>query len=218
MHWSSRTARKTLSSDLSAYEFAQFDGEAVEPVDSIADVLSEAWAEAERIRAQARLAGEADGRAAGMAAARTEAEPGLVALAQALYALAQERANLLATLEHDAAEVALRLAEHVLAGVLSIEPERVVDVARNALRHLSDRRHVTLVVNPADLGFVGEAVEAMQSELGGIEHLGVQADRRVGRGGVVARTDAGEIDAGIEAQLATAREIVSAVLSGERGS
>jgi flagellar biosynthesis/type III secretory pathway protein FliH len=41
----------------------------------------------------------------------------------------------------------------------------------------------------------------------------VQTDRRVGRGGAIARTEAGEIDASIEAQMRSAREIVVAALS-----
>ena len=86
----------------------------------------------------------------------------------------------------------------------------MLDVARNALRHLTERRRVTLVVNPDDLELVSECVEQLQSELGGIEHLGVQSDRRIARGGAVARTDAGEIDAGIDAQLGRARELVAA--------
>jgi flagellar assembly protein FliH len=84
------------------------------------------------------------------------------------------------------------------------------------MRRIADRRHVTLVVNPADLELMQESVLRLQSELGGIEHCNVQADRRVGRGGVIARTEAGEIDATIEAQLARAREIVAAELAGGR--
>ena len=74
----------------------------------------------------------------------------------------------------------------------------MLDVARNALRHLTDRRRVTLVVNPDDLELVGDCVNQLQSELGGIEHLGVQSDRRVARGGAIAHTDAGDIDAGLD--------------------
>jgi flagellar assembly protein FliH len=62
------------------------------------------------------------------------------------------------------------------------------------------------------LELVSDCVEQLQSELGGIEHLGVQADRRVARGGAIARTDSGEIDAGIDTQLARAREIIAAAL------
>jgi flagellar biosynthesis/type III secretory pathway protein FliH len=42
----------------------------------------------------------------------------------------------------------------------------------------------------------------------------VQSDRRVGRGGVLARTEDGEIDASIETQLRRIRDLVTAELSG----
>ena len=88
----------------------------------------------------------------------------------------------------------------------------MVDVARNALRHLSDRRQVTLVVNPDDLAVMADSVAELETQLGGIEHLAVQSDRRVARGGAIARTDSGEIDSGIDTQLQRAREIVVAAL------
>ena len=179
----------------------------------IADVLSAVRAEAEQIRAQAWAAGEAEGRAAGMAAARDDAQPSVAAMAAALESIGQLKAQVLADLEQDAVEMALRLAEQILAGVLDVQPERVLDVGRNALRHLIDRRRVTLVVNPGDLELVSECVDQLQSELGGIEHLGVQSDRRISRGGAIARTESGDIDAGIDTQLARAREIVAAALA-----
>ena len=143
----------------------------------------------------------------------TDAEPSLAAMAAALESIEQLKAQVLAELEQDAVEMALRLAEQILAGVIDVQPERVIDVGRNALRRLSDRQRVTLVVNPGDLELVSECVEQLQSELGGIEHLGVQSDRRIGRGGAIARTDSGDIDAGIDTQLARAREIVAAALA-----
>jgi flagellar assembly protein FliH len=203
-----------LSESLAAsYAFRQLDAPPAGTSNGIADVLSAVRAEAEQIRAQAWAAGEAEGRAAGLAAARTEAAPGVAAIAASLQAIEQLKAQMLAELEQDAVEMALHLAEQIIAGVISVEPERVLDVGRNALRHLSDRRRVTLVVHPDDLELVSDCVEQLQSELGGIEHLGVQSDRRIGRGGAIARTDSGEIDSGLDAQLARAREIVTAALA-----
>jgi flagellar assembly protein FliH len=178
-------------------------------------VLSAVRAEADRIRDEARAAGEAEGRAAGIAAAQQAAQPALAALAAAAGAVNELRVQLAAEAEKDAVELAIRIAEQILAGAIEVQPERVVDVARNALRHLIDRRHVTLVVNPADLGLVTDSVENLTSQLGGIEHLSVQADRRVGRGGAIARTEAGDIDAGLQTQLSRAREIAMAALSPE---
>jgi flagellar biosynthesis/type III secretory pathway protein FliH len=176
------------------------------------DVLSDAWAEAEQIREQARLAGEREGLAAGLEAARAEVEQQLQALGSALAGIESVRAELLSALEHDAVEMAFSLAERILAGTLSVEPERVIDVARNALRRLTDRHRMTLVVNPADLELVAGSVDMLRAELGGIEHCDVQADRRVARGGTIVRTEAGEIDATIEAGIDRAREVVAAAL------
>jgi flagellar assembly protein FliH len=197
------------------YAFRQLDAPPPGTSNGIADVLSAVRAEAEQIRAQAWAAGEAEGRAAGLAAARSEAAPAVAAIAGAADAISELRSQVRAELEQDAVEMAMHLAEQILAGAISVEPERVIDVGRNALRHLSERRRVTLVVNPDDLEIVSECVEQLQSELGGIEHLGVQSDRRIGRGGAIARTDSGEIDSGFEAQLGRAREIVAAALARE---
>ena len=164
-------------------------------------------------RDEARLAGEVEGRAAGLADARAQSEQALEALACALQSVEELRSEVVAAIERDAVELSLRLSEQILSGALSVQPERVLDVARGALRRLADRHRVTVVVNPADLELLSESVEGLKATLGGIEHCGVQTDRRVGRGGAIARTEAGEIDASIDAQMRSAREIVVAALS-----
>jgi flagellar assembly protein FliH len=206
--------RHQAAAPVASYAFQQLDPPPGSAED-IADVLSAVRAEADRIRDEARAAGEAEGRAIGIAAAQEAAQPALAALAAAAGAVDELRAQLAAEAEQDAVDLAIRIAEQILAGAIAVAPERVVDVARNALRHLIDRRHVTLVVNPADLELVSDSVETLSSQLGGIEHLSVQADRRVGRGGAIARTEAGDIDAGLTTQLSRAREIAMAALSPE---
>ena len=62
--------------------------------------------------------GEADGRAAGLAAARDDAQPSIAAMAAAVQEIEQLKAQMIAELEQDAVEMALRLAEHILAGAL----------------------------------------------------------------------------------------------------
>ena len=207
--------RQHDAAPVASYAFQQLDAPPPGSAEDIADVLSAVRAEADRIREEARAAGEAEGRAAGIAAAQEAAQPALAALAAAAGAVNELRIQLAAEAEQDAVDLALRIAEQILAGAIEVQPERVVDVARNALRHLIDRRQVTLVVNPADLELVSDSVENLTSQLGGIEHLSVQADRRVGRGGAIARTEAGDIDAALPPQLARAREIAMAALSPE---
>jgi flagellar assembly protein FliH len=177
------------------------------------DVLSAAWAEADQIRAQAREEGEAAGRAAGFAAAQAEAAAAVAAVRDAGRALAALRGELVATLETQAAELATGLAEQILTAALELQPERVVDVTRSALRRLTDRHRVTVIVNPTDLELLSSEIAALTRELGGIEHLEVQSDRRIGRGGAIIRTDYGEVDATIATQLQSARQLVAAALT-----
>lgn len=196
----------------SPYGFAQLDAPVA--INGVTDTLAEAQRQAQELREAGRAEGYAAGHAAGLAAAREEALPALAALAAAGAEFASLRSQLIAGLERDAVAFAFDLAEQILAGAIAVAPERVLDVSRHALRHLSDRRRVTLIVHPDDLALLTDAVPELEGELGGIEHLAVQADRRVHRGGAVARTDEGEIDAGISVQLSRARELVVDALGG----
>jgi flagellar assembly protein FliH len=203
--------------NISAYTFRQLESTA-QLDHTPGDVLAHAWAEADAIREQARLEGEAAGHAQGIERARADAVPAAAALAEAIGAVAATREELVETITRQAGELALLIAEQIVAGAFMAEPERVIDVTRGALRRLADRHHVTVLVNPDDLELLTSAVQALQSELGGIEHLDVQADRRIERGGAVAQTAYGEIDATIGAQLTAARELVEAALSGDIGA
>jgi flagellar assembly protein FliH len=174
--------------------------------------LAAAQSEAEAIRAAARAEGHADGLEAGLAEGRAQ-------LAAALSALEAAHADVVAlrewtaeAVERDAVELAVQLAEKIVAGTLDAQPERVLDVVRGALRRLAERRRVTILVHPDDLEIVRGAAEGFAAELGGIEHCEVQAERRLARGGAVVRTDEGQIDASVETQLARARELVEAEL------
>jgi flagellar assembly protein FliH len=187
---------------------------AFEQLDSRLALAGGGAREAERLRRQAWAQGEAEGRQAGLAQALEAARPALEALGNALVDLDGLRAEVVDKLERDAVELALALADQIVGGALELAPERVVDIVRGALRRLNDRQQVTVLVNPDDIDLVGACVDGLRAELGGIEHLAVQADRRIIRGGAVVRTQEGEIDAQVATQLARARAIVAAELSG----
>jgi flagellar assembly protein FliH len=169
-------------------------------------------------RAEADVAAErAAAREEGLRAGREEALAALMPAAEALeQAAADLRAAQVASaerLEAHAVDLSLFLAEKILGGALAVEPERVVEAVRGALRGIVERERITVLVHPADLELVREAMDGLRTALGGIEHCVVEAERRVSRGGAVVRTPDGDVDARVETKLLRAREVVEAALA-----
>jgi flagellar assembly protein FliH len=175
-------------------------------------VVESARAEADAIREAARAEGFAAGQAEGFAAAQAMAQaqlaPAVQALGTAAEALAAERGALADQVESRAVELALELAEKVVAGAIAAQPERVLDVVRGGLRCFMERERIQILVHPDDLGLVREAVDDLAAGLGGVEHVEVQEERRIGRGGAIVRTPAAQVDASLRTKLDRAREVV----------
>jgi flagellar assembly protein FliH len=155
-----------------------------------------------------RAAAFDEGFAAAHAAAQARLEGPASALAAAAQQLQDLRADAAASVEAEAVELALRIAEQALGAALAVDRELVVEVVRGALRRLVERDRVLIFVNPEDLDVVREHTARLVGELGGIEHCEVQAERRVRPGGAIVRTAEGEVDATLETKLARAREVL----------
>lgn len=173
-----------------------------------------AHAEADAIRTRAHEEGFQQGLAEGKQQGEAAVQSATLALGKALDEIHEQREQMIDALARDAVELALDLAAKVLHGALDVQPQRVIDVVRDALRPIADRRRITVLVDPEDLEIVTSEIESLRAQAGGIELCEVQADRRVGRGGAIVRTSEGEVDACVQAQLQRAREIVAAELGG----
>jgi flagellar assembly protein FliH len=90
---------------------------------------------------------------------------------------------------------------------LDVEPERVVDVVRGALRGLLESDRVVVCVHPDDIELVRAAGLGSPDQ-----HLEVHGERRVARGGALVRTSVGEVDARIDRKLDAVRALVAAEL------
>ena len=149
-----------------------------------------------------------EGFAAGVAEAQSQLEGPASALAAAADHLQALRTDAAASVEADAVDLALRIAEQAVGAAIAADPELVVEAVRGALRRLVERDRVLILVNPDDLELVRDHVARLVGELGGIEHCEVQAERRVRPGGAIVRTGEGEVDATLETKLARARVVL----------
>jgi flagellar assembly protein FliH len=187
--------------------------------DAAARLLALATAEAVQIRERARAEGYDEGLRAGHADGAAEISSAALALAEAVGEIESLRTHTVEAVESDAIELALELAEKILGGVLAARPDAVIEVVRGTLRRVSDRRNVAVLVNPADLNAVRDALDELTSSGSGIEACDLQAEERVGVGGAIVRTTEGEVDASVNTQLERAREVIEhSLASAERAA
>jgi flagellar biosynthesis/type III secretory pathway protein FliH len=180
-------------------------------------LVAAAHAEADLIRARAYEEGVEQGRdearRIALDEARRDLAPAAEALAGALAEILALREQTAQRMEAHAAVLALMLAEKIVVGALAVEPARVVDAVHGALRLLTERDRVTLLLNAEDMALVREAIDAGAGELAESAGLALHAERRVPRGSVMLRTAVGEIDARVETKLQRAREVVERELA-----
>jgi flagellar assembly protein FliH len=201
-----------LSDAVVSYDFEQLEPTEPQPRDAAARLLAQARVEAERVRELAREEGYAQGRIAGLERGATEIDAASRALGDAVRGIEALRVEVAESVEMDAIELALMLAGKILAGAFQARPELVVEIVQGALRRLSDRRRVTVLVNPQDLDAVRAAIGELTAQGSGVELCDLQSDERVGAGSAIVRTAEGEVDASVHTQLERAREVITATL------
>ncbi len=168
----------------------------------------------ERERVDAIRAAVADARSVTFNQSRDQVAAALSALSAAATGIDALRTQTVERVERDAIDLALALAEQIVAGAIAVEPERVVDVVRGALRRITDRQTLTIVVNPDDAEVVAEHMQSLRDELGGLDDSTLLSDRRVARGGALVQTVEGTLDAQIATQLERVRALVAEELAG----
>jgi flagellar assembly protein FliH len=208
-----------LSDAVVSYDFEQLEPSESPPRDAAARMLARASAEAEQIRELARAEGYEQGRAAGHEQGASEIAAAAAALGAAVHGVEELRAEVAGAVESDAIELALTLAGKILAGAFQARPELVVEIVQGALRRISDRRQIVVLVNPSDLEVVRAAIGELTAQGSGVELCDLQADPRIGVGSAIVRTSEGEVDASVHTQLERAREVANTTLEvGERAA
>jgi flagellar assembly protein FliH len=201
-----------------SYAFEQLEPSEPQPRDAPARALAQAQLEAEQIRELARSEGYAAGHEAGHEQGATEIARATQALGEALDDIRLLRVELVQAIEHDAIQLGLQLAERILGGARQLPSERILEAVQGALRRVTDRRKITVLVNPAELEAVSSAIGELAGPASGVELCDLQPDERVEPGGAIVRTAEGEVDASVETQLERAREVVEASLAAERAA
>jgi len=158
--------------------------------------------EAAEARARALVsAAEAERDAVRAAAFDEGRREGMGAAAAALAGAAAARERLLSGAEAEVVALALEVARKVLGRELAQRPDAVVDLAARGLAAVRDRIAVSLRVHPDDLPALRDAQGRLAAILSRAPGLGIREDAALARGSAVIETEAGRVDASVEAQL-----------------
>jgi flagellar assembly protein FliH len=161
------------------------------------------------LQAEAEHNGFEAGLERGLAEARARIEQALETVAAAARSMAEMHDRYVAEAEAAAVDLAFQIAEKVIGTTIASDREAVLGVVSGALLRTTDRDHLVLEVNPGDFELVRDSASELAARLGGISRMEVVSERRVEPGGCVVRTEAGEIDARVSAQLERVRQLLA---------
>lgn len=187
---------------------ASQDAHAISPEDQLR--LKE-----EEIERQAYEKGFRKGEEEGQMAAQENAAPLLTTLKTTLSELDGIRTRIQQQLEREVVELALHVARKVVRHEVSISPDAVLGVVKEAMSHTDDPDKITIRLNPDDLQRLRGAEEHWQGDLENLESIHFEEDPGMECGGCYIQTEYGEIDARLEEQL---RRIEEAFRSEMRSS
>jgi len=189
------------------WEQVRADAEAIIDRTATDALVAGAQARVAQIEAEARRAGDAQGRIDGKSAAEAQLAPVIATMREMIESVRAQRAAAVAAAEPEVVRLALAVAERVIHTEVQTNPNVVTENVRQALTRLVSREVVTLRVNPIDLDTIRQHRDEIVAA-GDVEHLRIVEDQRVDRGGVLVETEAGTIDAKIATQLREARRAI----------
>jgi flagellar assembly protein FliH len=177
-------------------------------------ILQSAQEQAEILREQARQSGYQDGQQRAVQE-NADAAAELERLNQAVQ---EERDAFFVRIEPEVVKLSVEVAEKILRRELASSPESVLDIVKSALQQLRDKDSIKLRVNPADLELLKANRQALCESVDGIQHMELIEDRRVDRGGCIAESSNGSLDARTKSQLSEAQRVLTEAAGDDAGS
>ena len=167
------------------------------PLAAVPDAAPAATEDVATECARLRETARAEGYAEGVAAGRAEIDANALRMRQLAESFSSTLDNLDFRLADMVLELALDVARQVVAGELSVRPERLLDVVNLALKQMAETsRESRLLLNPDDAALVRPHLEGVLDK----SRLRIVEDARIVRGGCLIETSQGDLDATLPAR------------------
>jgi len=192
----------------------QAQAEAAELMES---TKQKASAKAEQIKADAAQKGYDEGYRSALEEAGKDAEK-IRARAKSVLEQAEEnRREKLNNLKEEVRELAIDIAEKIVAKELEIKPDAVLAVVQEAIQLVNNRKYIVLWVHPEEKEICQKHREQLMKHLPPKAEVNIMTDDIVARGGCIVETDYGKVDATLSNRWQTLLKVINEGLDAGTG-
>ncbi|SFF95859.1 flagellar assembly protein FliH [Desulfotomaculum arcticum] len=172
---------------------------------------AKASAEAEIIKTDATKQGYEQGHKSALDAAAAEAQVIREQAKKVLVQAERARVDQINLLKDEILDLSIEIAEKLVNRHLELQPNAVLDIAREAIQLVGNRQYVVLWVHPDELAVCTNNRDNLMAALSPKAKLQIVTDETIKKGGCIVETDFGKVDATVSARW----ENLLAVLKGE---
>jgi flagellar biosynthesis/type III secretory pathway protein FliH len=115
--------------------------------------------------------------------------------------LISQRQRLISESERAVVQLACTVARRIIGETVKIDEQVIVDIVKNALRHLSDKQKLAIRVNPEDLETLKKYETEWMAAARGCGTVEIEEDSRIKRGGCLVEGESGNVEAQIDRQI-----------------
>ena len=134
------------------------------------------------------------------------------ALAAGLDEISRLREGLARNSQQDMLRLVMTVAEKIIREQAVVDKQVVLNVIEHALNDAVRADHYRIHVNPADLEAVTEKKPLFLASISGLKNIHVEADETISAGGCRVDSEFGDVDATLETQLETIRQVLQEAL------
>jgi flagellar assembly protein FliH len=205
-----RATDQNMATASVAFNFDDMTGQAKKYLDQVridaAKIVLQAQHDAAAVRAQAQLQGRQAALAEVDQMIQRQLATVIPALRQAILDIHRAKQAWLAQWETAGVHLAAEIAQRLIRGELTRQPQIPLKLIREALQLAAGNGNVRLLLNPNDHQALHSQVQMLVREMAELGETQVVADAAISPGGCRVETRFGSIDQTFEAQLARIEE------------
>lgn len=166
--------------------------------------------EAKETREQAGIEGYTDGLKRAQAEIEADRQMAMEQSQQLVEEARRTKLSILDSAEIDMVRLVMAIARKVIVAELSINPQAIVEIVRQAIYYLDSPENLRVYVNPTDLQALLDAIA-----LEGLSQIGsrdmaidLKGDQRISSGGCIIDSSMGSVDAQLEGRMRKVEEAI----------